>query len=837
MARIDLKQNEYLEKLVSQEHVDSNDNQFWYGLLTCSFNFMKVQDPRVVDKTLEPYIVRLTLSNSTSLNIGSLLRAFLSRVSQVKSSSGQSTNPYYIYQSFNALYLIRSICKSYIESSGEEQLIKSFRAKIDEMQAPVPPAQQPVAPVQHQQPINQAGTNDQPSTGVQYAENTAATVNSDSTILNPQPVDQLRTSVVSKKGEFTSGSSMLDQLISTLIAILVDIPLDDSTYLLQVEAINTLLVLLSVQMYSSTPAKQSTIYKQIMSGKSSIHALILTKTLLCNFIRQLPLPQESGSIIIGIASGLWRVLTLGYGSMLDEEDAETMPLLAKQSLLLLNVLTNHNTTEKNPYREAIISCQDSGYNLTDPVTAFENATNDLVATATVSKSVVMSNSIKVDFEDLHSTICKYLHNDQVALLLYLLLHSNRIFRPYILTSAAQNLDNLVLPLLKILYTSMDRGSHHVYMVLILFIILSEEASFNKTIHNISLKGVAWYKDRTLGDISLGSLTALIIIRAFQYNTFKVRDSFLHTNLFATLANLSNHFQNLHIYVCQRLIELLEKLSKRYLVLTKTKSPADTLQPVQTAEILRRDNSLAKALATDTVKQQDLRDASSIELDSTFPTNNPLSSVNHSAGINVDLQNIQTSNTENGLQHENDFLPQNPNNQDLYDVQHPASGSSSASDHINISIDDTKQDVGLIEEVIRMILEVLNNTLASQLVNNTDLIYTLLYKRSVFSSLLSSHQSFYNMALNVERILTFFYEAIESYDRSLSVEEIKALIQTSSQGWMSKEIVDQNAKLLFHYVEDEQPEEFFIPYIWTRIYYSSGIPWNSKRIVLFNPDDV
>lgn len=152
------------------------------------------------------------------------------------------------------------------------------------------------------------------------------------------------------------------------------------------------------------------------------------------------------------------------------------------------------------------------------------------------------------------------------------------------------------------------------------------------------------------------------------------------------------------------------------------------------------------------------------------------------------------------------------------------------------MDDTKMDTDWIEEVIRMILEIINNFLDAQLANNSDLIYTLLYKRHVFNSLLSSHQTFYNSVINVERILTFFYNKIDEYQRQLAVEEIKDLIQSTSIEWASsQQPKDPNAQLLFRYVEDDQPEEFFIPYMWTKIYYSSGIAWNPKRIVLFNPE--
>lgn len=878
MARVDLRENEYLEKFVSQDHINSNDNNFWHQLLSCSFNFMRVHDPKVVEKTLDPYLVLLAINNGSSLNFGSLIRVCLDRVSRIRSGHDQSTHPYYLYQSFNAIYLIRSITKSYIENSSEEKLVQSFRAIVDPTiqspnSKPQPKPYQPpvqaqsqaqnqtqiqgqsqtvpttvpsaVDSPQHQQQANENGheTNAHPAKMVDPSQIANAAANKDEN-------DTQNSNVESNiKPEITPGLTMLEQYISTLIAMIVDLPQTDSTYLLQVEAINSLLVLLSVQMYRNTPADQSVIYKCLMQKKASIHSLVLTKTLLSNFIQQRPMPQEAGSIIIDLASGLWKVLTLGYGSGA-EEIQEEMPLLARQSLLLLNILTNHFTSEKNPYREAIISCQDSKFNLTDPQVALTNADNDAMATASTSKSILTSNSIKIEFQRLYTTICMHLDNDQVTLLLYLLLHRNKIFKPYILTIASSSLDSLVIPLLKILYSSIERGSHHVYMVLIIFIILSEQPGFNRAIHKIVVRDVPWYKDRLINDITLGSLTTLIMIRSFQYNTIRIKDKFLHSNLFATLANLSDHFQNLHPYVCQRLIELLERLSKRYIASTKPnpKNPNPiTIQKInQSLGILDSDNSLARALATDSHKL-DIHDASSIEID---PTNNPGVVLQQNGGhvgeqISINIPGSQVSAVpavqNNNADSNNVVLPP----VDIHGREHPQSSSQQSpnsntnSDHINISIDDAKQDLSLIEEVIRMLLEVISNSLTTQLKSNPDLVYTLLYKRGVFTNLISSHQSFYNMVIDIERILTFFYNRIESFQRQMSAEEIIELIKEASHEWvnLNQANADMNSRLLFHYVEDDQPEEFFIPYIWTRIYYSSGIVWNSKRIVLFNPDEI
>ena len=113
----------------------------------------------------------------------------------------------------------------------------------------------------------------------------------------------------------------------------------------------------------------------MMAGRCSIHAGLLMKHLLGNYLAQLPLPPHiinegsGGSIILGLASGLWSVLTLGYSKVAPhtpkkEGGKDSIPAapLADQSLLLILILSNHCTSNKslpNPYRQALLSFTDS----------------------------------------------------------------------------------------------------------------------------------------------------------------------------------------------------------------------------------------------------------------------------------------------------------------------------------------------------------------------------------------------------------------------------------------------------------------------------------------------
>lgn len=363
-----------------------------------------------MDENVVPLLSQWMDNNSTSFNLCSVIQVFIDKVDILKKDAEK--NPNYkivIWHSYNLLFIIRNMMKYLIETLTEDNLVKHCKSITD-----------------------------------------------------------------SDKSDET-GNGMLESLLNALMEVLVDVQLEyvprfnlkalllkwpfffssEFTYNLHVEACKAFLVLLSVQMFSAKPSSKSIIYNMVMQKKCSIHALLFTKTLLNNFIQQVPAPAAgSGSLVFGLASGLWGVLTLGYGNKKTEEEIIYEALLARQSLLLLLVLTNHCTKEINPYREALFQCSDSGSELGD-----QNMTG-----------------FKVEFASLYKTLntcCSKLNDDQTTLLLYMLLHQNQHFKTFVL-SRTTDLDQFVVPVLRILYNSPDRNSHHIYMALIILLVLSED---------------------------------------------------------------------------------------------------------------------------------------------------------------------------------------------------------------------------------------------------------------------------------------------------------------------------------------------------------------------------
>ncbi|KAL2778042.1 dymeclin isoform 24 [Daubentonia madagascariensis] len=258
---------------------------------------------------------------------------------------------------------------------------------------------------------------------------------------------------------------------------------------------------------------------------------------------ELKLLEEATISVCRSLAGLWTVFTLGGVGSKAATPPELSSPLANQSLLLLLVLANLTDAPDapNPYRQAIMS--------------FKNTQDSSPFPSSIP------HTFQINFNSLYTALCEQQTSDQATLLLYTLLHQNSNIRTYML--ARTDMENLVLPILEILYHVEERNSHHVYMALIILLILTEDDGFNRSIHEVILKNITWYSERVLTEISLGSLLILVVIRTIQYNMTRTRDKYLHTNCLAALANMSAQFRSLHQYAAQRIISLFSLLSKKH----------------------------------------------------------------------------------------------------------------------------------------------------------------------------------------------------------------------------------------------------------------------------------
>ncbi|KAI4532849.1 hypothetical protein MG293_017257, partial [Ovis ammon polii] len=526
----------------------------------------------------------------------------------------------------------------------------------------------------------------------------------------------------------SDSEDLLEELLCCLMQLITDIPLLDITYEISVEAVSTMVVFLSCQLFHKEVLRQSISHKYLMRGRCLPYTSKLVKTLLYNFIRQekppppgthvLPQQSDGGGLLYGLASGvatgLWTVFTLGgVGSKVAAASELSSPL-ANQSLLLLLVLANLTDAADapNPYRQAIMS--------------FKNTQDSSPFPSSIP------HAFQINFNSLYMALCEQQTSDQATLLLYTLLHQNSNIRTYML--ARTDMENLVLPILEILYHVEERNSHHVYMALIILLILTEDDGFNRSIHEVMLKNITWYSERVLTEISLGSLLILVVIRTIQYNMTRTRDKYLHTNCLAALANMSAQFRSLHQYAAQRIVSLFSLLSKK-----------------------------------------------------------------HNKVLEQATQSLR--------------------------------GSLSSND---VPLPDYAQDLNVIEEVIRMMLEIINSCLTNSLHHNPNLVYALLYKRDLFEQF-RTHPSFQDIMQNIDLVITFFSSRLLQAGAELSVERVLEIIKQGVVA-LPKDRLKKFPELKFKYVEEEQPEEFFIPYVWSLVYNSAvGLYWSPQDIQLFTMD--
>jgi len=133
--------------------------------------------------------------------------------------------------------------------------------------------------------------------------------------------------------------------------------------------------------------------------------------------------------------------------------------------------------------------------------------------------------------------------------------------------------------------------------------------------------------------------------------------------------------------------------------------------------------------------------------------------------------------------------------------------------------------GTVQEALRILLEVINSCLSHQLIHNTNLVYTLLYKRQVFTPF-HNDPAFQDVVQNIDMVIDFFSSKLEKEDdQNTDVNVVMARVQQAALQWPTDRL-KKFPELKFKYVEEDRPEEFFIPYVWSLVAQLSNMHWDS-----------
>ncbi|CAH8390496.1 unnamed protein product [Eruca vesicaria subsp. sativa] len=381
---------------------------------------------------------------------------------------------------------------------------------------------------------------------------------------------------------FVMDQDIQNFVMHSVLSFIGSTEVSPNSYVLHQELLNFMIVAMSTQLLSGPspgPSDANPFIDAAMAQEKSLVCLAVRRLLL-NYISRTP-PNakdymysygDSPGILerVGSAAATFVLLPLNY-LVNNSGDGSKHPL-AECSLHVLLILTN--------YHKPIMS-DESLTDKSDDSAASESVSKGHVFSSgnTFSKALANARDVEFDrsdvdgngypgphvripFASLFDTLGMCLADEGAVLLLYSLLQGNSDFKEYVLVRT--DLDTMLMPILETLYNASKRtSSNQIYMMLIVLLILSQDSSFNSSIHKMILPSVPWYKEHLLHQTSLGSLMVIILIRTVQHNLSKLRDVYLQTTCLATLANMAPHAHHLSAYASQRLVSLFYMLSRKY----------------------------------------------------------------------------------------------------------------------------------------------------------------------------------------------------------------------------------------------------------------------------------
>jgi len=149
------------------------------------------------------------------------------------------------------------------------------------------------------------------------------------------------------------------------------------------------------------------------------------------------------------------------------------------------------------------------------------------------------------------------------------------------------------------------------------------------------------------------------------------------------------------------------------------------------------------------------------------------------------------------------------------------------------VSEAVQDAAVLEEVLRMVLEIINSCIVHQTQHNPNLIYTILYKKDLFE-IAAKNPAFQDLSGNIMIVLVYMNSRLEQVQerkgRGLTVDEVQEVVRLGATQF-PKDRLTKLPDLKFKYVEEDKPEDFFIPYVWSLA--QTKLYWNQQHIKLFS----
>ncbi|KAL0002585.1 hypothetical protein SO802_016366 [Lithocarpus litseifolius] len=234
----------------------------------------------------------------------------------------------------------------------------------------------------------------------------------------------------------------------------------------------------------------------------SLVSLVVRKLLL-NYITRPSVPLGSASysifsegsqpsVLQRVGSAAANIVLLPFSYLVSSSGGGSRNPLSDCSLLVLLVLIHfHKCVVNNDSmtdRSIDIATSDSllkenTYFSDNPYCkALQNATDFEFDRIDVEGNAHSGPLVRLPFAALFDTLGMCLSDESAVLLLYSLLQGNSNFLEYVL--ARTDLDTLLMPILEALYNAPRSSANQIYMLLMILLILSQDSSFNASIHKM-----------------------------------------------------------------------------------------------------------------------------------------------------------------------------------------------------------------------------------------------------------------------------------------------------------------------------------------------------------------
>ncbi|KAL8490908.1 hypothetical protein ACS0TY_022784 [Phlomoides rotata] len=379
---------------------------------------------------------------------------------------------------------------------------------------------------------------------------------------------------------YSKGEDVVNLIMFSVLNFIAKVDIRPGTYLLHHELLNFVLIAMSTQLLSGPspgPSDTHPFIDAAMIQESSLVDLVVHKLLL-NYIKHPRVPLNSlfytiisegnqPGVLRRVSSAAANLMLLPLNYLVSSTGEALRSPLAESSLNVLLIFIHYR---KIIFVDYVKDKSDDGSLESPPkeeilenrfCKAVENVRDIEFSRSDIEGNVDKGLLVRLPFASLYDSLGMCLADETSVLLLYSLMNGNSFFLEYVLVRT--DLDTLLMPMLETLYNAPRRTPNHIYMILTILLILSQDSTFNASIHKLMLSNVPWYQERLLHQTSLGSLVIIILIRIVRYNLSKLRDVYLHTNCLATLANMAPYVHRLNAYASQQLVSLFDMLSRKY----------------------------------------------------------------------------------------------------------------------------------------------------------------------------------------------------------------------------------------------------------------------------------